>query len=711
MNIDHTQQQSAEELKKARSLSSEQPRQPFVVPGYELRRLLGTGAYGEVWVAVDQTTGRQVAIKFFAHRGGLDWSLLSREVERLAFLSADRYVVQLLDVGWDADPPYYVMEYVERGSLEDLLKQSGRMPAAKSVEMFHEIAVGLLHAHAKGVLHCDLKPANVLLDQDNKPRLADFGQSRLSHDQTPALGTLFYMAPEQADLNAVPDVRWDVYALGALLYAMLTGSPPYRKSDTITELETADNLDARLAAYREIIAKSPLPDEHRRIAGVDRELAEIVDRCLATDRRERYANVQAVLDALEARKKRRARWPMVMLGAVGPTIALLAMSLFTWQAFQTVMNQADHALRERVLDGNRFAAQFAAKTVANDLDRRYRTLESFSVSRRFQDYMTELLADPEITALRDKLNDPKFPEAEREQVRTLFLKHPKRLALQKRLGELLRDPNRPVAGSWFVNDPQGLQLARSPESDSIGQNYGWRSYFQGSNTDKASTWRPGQNDHIRRTHLSAVYRSESTNRWHVAITTPVYKGRDADKFMGIVGMSVEVGRFVQLESGEDQHSVLVDWRPGLHQGLVLQHPLFDQLLKEKGKIPDRFREIRLKAEDLPDNPERREDYIDPFGKEPQGEAFDKWWLAEMAPVENRDGSTGWLLIVQRRYQTAIGKTLGQLSRKLWTNGLIAVGVVATVSVAMWLAVARALGRRDGGITAAVDVAEGEPTSG
>ncbi len=183
-------------------------------------------------MAIDRNTGRRVAIKFYTHRGGLDWSLLSREVEKLAFLSADRYVVQLIDVGWEADPPYYVMEYVEQGSLEDRLKD-GPLPVGQAAQLFREVAVGLVHSHGKGVLHCDLKPANILLDQDGKPRLADFGQSRLSHEQTPALGTLFYMAPEQADLEAVPDARWDVYALGALMYSMVTGQPPYRSEELV----------------------------------------------------------------------------------------------------------------------------------------------------------------------------------------------------------------------------------------------------------------------------------------------------------------------------------------------------------------------------------------------------------------------------------------------------------------------------------------------
>ncbi|HIQ21442.1 MAG TPA: serine/threonine protein kinase, partial [Planctomycetes bacterium] len=220
MSVDRTQDQGGQERRRAREMSLQRRLPPADVPGYRPERLLGVGAYGEVWVAVEENTGRRVAIKFYSHRGGLDWSLLSREVEKLRFLSADRYVVQLIGVGWDSDPPYYVMEYLERGSLADRL-QHQTLPVGEAVRVFRDVAIGLVHAHGKGVLHCDLKPANILLDQDEKPRLADFGQSRLSREQAPALGTLFYMAPEQADLRAVPDARWDVYALGALLYCML----------------------------------------------------------------------------------------------------------------------------------------------------------------------------------------------------------------------------------------------------------------------------------------------------------------------------------------------------------------------------------------------------------------------------------------------------------------------------------------------------------
>ncbi len=188
-NLDRTLAQSHEERFRALERSLQPASPPLEIPGYQVERFLGAGAYGQVWVAVETNTGRRVAIKFYAHRGGLDWPLLSREAERLALLFADRYVVQLIDVGWDADPPYFVMEFLEQGSLADRLS-NGPLEVQEAIELFRDVAIGLVHAHGKGVLHCDLKPANILLDQDGKPRLADFGQSRLSHEQTPVTGHL-----------------------------------------------------------------------------------------------------------------------------------------------------------------------------------------------------------------------------------------------------------------------------------------------------------------------------------------------------------------------------------------------------------------------------------------------------------------------------------------------------------------------------------------
>jgi hypothetical protein len=691
MRIDQTLQQNDDEQLRSQALSLKQSQPPTHVPGYEPRRFLGSGAYGEVWVATDGSTGRQVAIKFYAHRGGLDWSLLSREVEKLAFLSADRYVVQLLDVGWDAEPPYYVMEYIERGSLEDLLRREKQLSPRAAVTLFRDVAIGLLHAHGKGVLHCDLKPANVLLDQDSKPRLADFGQSRLSHEQTPALGTLFYMAPEQADMKAVPDVRWDVYALGALLYAMLTGAPPYRSNRATTDIETGKDLDTRLARYRNWIENSPTPVGHRHTPGVDRELADIIDGCLAVDRKRRFANVQAVLDALDAREQRRARRPLVLLGAVGPALMLLVASFFAWNWFEMVVSQSDETLRSRALESNHFAAQSVAKTVTNELDKRYRVVEEMADSPRFQHLLEATLADPDLTRLREQLNDPKLPEADRATLREQFLVDPARQALQQRLQALYDDETEPSGSSWFVR-PSGLQLARAPDGSTIGQNFGWRSYFHSGANDEPKDWRPAPDDHIKETNLSAVYLSQASNRWCVAISAPIQEEADDGhgKFLGVLCMSVDVNRFIDLQASDRHCAVLVDWRAGPNKGIILQHPLFDKLIEEHGKLPNRARNYRLSSDQLPDNKERRENYVDPLAADPEGTDYKRNWLAEMAPVGIRDGNTGWVVIVQESYQATIGRTVAKLKSSLLSRGLLAVGLIAVLSTALWALVLRVI---------------------
>jgi eukaryotic-like serine/threonine-protein kinase len=103
-------------------------RQPPTIAGYVLHTPLGRGAYGEVWLGENRTTKRQVAVKFLHSRATLDWWLLDGEIEKLAFLAADRRVVQLLDVGRDADPPFFVMEYISRGSLARYLERTGPLP-------------------------------------------------------------------------------------------------------------------------------------------------------------------------------------------------------------------------------------------------------------------------------------------------------------------------------------------------------------------------------------------------------------------------------------------------------------------------------------------------------------------------------------------------------------------------------------------------------
>ena len=121
------------------------------------------------------------------------------------------------------------------------------------------------------------------------------------------------------------------------------------------------------------------------------------------------------------------------------------------------------------------------------------------------------------------------------------------------------------------------------------------------------TWRPAPGEHLRGTTLSDVFRSKATSRWTVAISTPVFDKSPEKKFLGVVAMTVEVGRFVEFPGGENQFAVLVDNREGKHKGVVLQHPLFDKLMlaSQDEKLPDRFKNYRVNADDLPDTPRAR----------------------------------------------------------------------------------------------------------
>ncbi|MGH7140866.1 MAG: serine/threonine protein kinase, partial [Pirellulales bacterium] len=462
----------------------------------------------------------------------------------------------------------FVMEYLDHGSLAERLGE-GPIPAAEAIELFRDVAIGLVHAQGKGVLHCDLKPANVLLDQDGRPRLADFGQSRLSDEQSPSLGTLFYMAPEQADLQATPDARWDVYALGALLYAMLTGSPPYRDAEALTFIQDAQGLEEQLGRYRQWIEEAARRKARRHVPGIDRGLSDIIHRCLAVDPHKRYANPQAVLDALHARGARRARRPLLLLGLVGPLVLLLVVSLFGYNLFETSLGESRDALTRRALESDRFAAQFVAENVAREIDQRWQTLEQVADDDEFRRAVLAASGAARDSAAAGDL-----------QTRLERLDHTLHLA---------------NSDSWYVLDRQGTQLARSPAVEhTIGVNYAFRDYYHGQGIDLDHDARP---DPLRQPHLSIVFTSEATSRRTVSLSVPIFS-RDADEqrgeVIGVLCHAVDLGHFAELHaderSGNDQFSVLVDCRQDEtgRRGAILEHPGLRVLLKDSSPSDDCF---------------------------------------------------------------------------------------------------------------------------
>jgi hypothetical protein len=653
-----------EERTAARELSLRGVRPPTKVPGYEQEQFLGHGAYGEVWVAVNRNSGRKVAIKFYTRRGGLDWSGLTREVEKLRYLFSDRYVVQLFEVGWEADPPYYVMEFMENGSLEDLLR-GGPLHPHDAVTYFREIAVALVHAHDKGILHCDLKPGNVLLDHDRRPRLADFGQSRLTNEVSPALGTLYYMAPEQADLAATPDARWDVYALGAVVYRMLTGEPPHYQNKPPAE----GNLESQLVAYRKHILSAPRPDAHRKVPGVDAELASVVDRCLEPSPAKRFANPQAVVTALDAWSLRRVRRSVLIFTVLGFLLLFLVMAGVGQYLFRTSVATAREGVIGRTLEGNRFAARAEAQQLATEIEHRWRVLEFEAASPQLRKWLAagdDLAADP--TAV-ERLDE--WLTRRREKYNKDFRK-------------------RAEASLWIALDAGGKMRGMSPSFPQYRHRYfGFRDYFTGKGYNSAVEHGPPESV-ITAPYRSLVYRRRSTKTWTVTFSVPVPDEDPKAPPVGVLAMSVDLTSEAPAgsPSGLKRFSVLIDARPDANRkpGLVVHHPYMATLPADldEENLPLYYADRLVEdAHARPEGWQTRPEYADPVDR---GE-FRGAWLAAVEPVVVRAGGdqpvdSGFLVVVQEKRDDVLDP-VADLQWRLGIGATLGVAFLFLVLAVVW----------------------------
>ena len=718
MSSDFTEHQSDGELRQARKLSVEPTRPPSKIEGYNIQSFIGRGSYGEVWLAIDQKTGKRVAIKFYAQRSSVDVKQLAQEVEKLVVLAADRHVVQLLDVGWDASPPYYVMDYIESGSLEDQIKSGASMPVSRAVEVFREVATGLMHLHGKGVLHCDLKPGNVLLDPDGKPRLADFGQSRLKTDNSSALGTLFYMAPEQADLRSAPDAKWDVYGLGAVLFTMLTGKPPYYSDELKQKIENAETLTDRLKIYRQNLGAAKRLKEHRNVPGVDRSLADIIDRCIAARPSDRFASAQSVLVALRQRDLKQQNRPLMALGVIGPLLLLGLISLFGWWAVRQATDDANRAIIHKAGDSNLFAAKLAARSAAEQLNEYFRVVQQVAKDDEFISAFESMRSNEELANLRKQLSDPNRNSiADFNSARESFVANPARRKLQPILQRLLddRDDEFPEAASWFVTDRAGNQVAAVFEEgkmgDTIGKNYSYRTYFTGFTSDVKDDVGPPQypvspeaetRPIIDKPHLSASFISDASGLRKVAFSAPI---KDVNlKVIGIVAVTVNLGNLVDFDDSFFHYVMLVDDRKdkqGNNAGIILEHPLFlhARRLDPKGRLPLELMDIRMNMASIVED----EAGLDPLGETPVGQKYDydrKFIIAKAEVGTNttdgeRDsseeatvtGTSGIHVVAFEDYDSVLEPSKN-LSIRLGRLALLALAILLSVAIGMWFLVKR-----------------------
>ena len=653
-----TEIQSDDEQERSRRLSLQGKTPPAQIEGYSIVRRLGMGAYGTVWLAREDRTGRMVAVKFYPHQRCLNWSMLSREVEKLAAVYTSHNIVRLLDVGWNAEPPYFVMEYFENGSLGGVMAQR-RLSIEDSVRIVGEICNALIDAHGAGVLHCDLKPDNVLLDGQMHSRLCDFGQARMSHEQSPALGTLYYMAPEQANLDALPDARWDVYAVGAILYHLLTGNPPHRTEEMQRKLESAATLDERLHLYQKIITDNGAPREHRQIKGVDGRLAGIVDRCLCVVPSQRFPNAQAIRDALDDRERIRSRRPMLIAGFLAPIMLMAVMIPIFMNAMRGNLDSVLQQITSRALESDALTARLQAATLDREMHDRLEELETILSDRELSEALEELM---------NRDSDDIVSEV-RQHAHNENASAPRWLELLndawERSAASNEERDRGPDTSWFLNDRSGIQIWRQEFSDvTLGKDFSYRDYFHGRGEDFPADRIPSEIAPLERPHVCNAYKSTTTGRQTVALSVPVKNKKG--EVIGVLARSVHLGdlqeRMGRLVSAPDTDGVQrvialveardeTDWRlldhPYLTEEVVhaaeennTDADLFDSLFFDKAAVTA----IQMSRANGKPSEVKLETYSDPISRlaDPGEDLYDTEWLAAMAPVSD----IGWMVVVQ-----------------------------------------------------------------
>ena len=309
---DGTQDVASDRLALVASLQAEPPvAGPPEIPGYSMKGLLGEGTFGRVYKAIQTRTGQSVAIKILTVGG--DRGYLEREVARLAQVAEHPYVCHLLDANVAHNPPYLVTPLLDRSLTSFVHRRPGLEQAATWME---QIAEALQYIHLRGLLHFDLKPANVLMDSAGNARLMDFGQARLAGREAASLGTFWYMPPEQVWLSArrshvkQPEPSWDIYALGATMYEVLTGTRPRWTEEFSQQLNAPAELLTRLETYRLVLSQTPLRPIRVLNPNVDAALARIVEKCLQINPNRRYKELATLVNDLRTRKR---------TAAVGPT--------------------------------------------------------------------------------------------------------------------------------------------------------------------------------------------------------------------------------------------------------------------------------------------------------------------------------------------------------------------------------------------------------
>ena len=637
----------------------------YIESAYRISGLHAAGGLGEVYLAHDSDLQRDIAVKTLKE-------ICQKFPDRKArFLREARItgqlehpgIVPVYSLGKNEDGlPLYAMRFIKGESLDDRIRdchaEGFRTSQLRRLLRHLVSACRTVHyAHSRRVLHCDLKPLNIMVGKFGETFVLDWGEALVINPETlategpvpaasdveentdsPAGGTVPYMPPERLDASGTPlDATSDVYALGATLYKVLTGRDAFRAS-------SRQQLVARI-----LKGEYTPPREINRTAS--RTLSAIVEKALRIDREQRYVSAGALADDIQAwmddepvacrqegwtdwlgrvaRRHRAAAMATfaVLLAIIAATTGLAVISTNNARqrsedlAALTAAHERTDAARR---SGLAALARYAAIQIERDIETCWKTMEQAAAQPDLPTWIAEAQSTRETSP-----------------------------PLQSWLGALYADHREDLRGSsWFILDENGDQLGRFPEgllAEEGIRNFAHKSYFHGEETQYPEGVSPAPPP-VSSPSLSAVFWSSSDQCRKIAYTVPIRDAADTSQPHGVLVMTVKLGdvRMLDIEVGGqvDREALLVDVRADWQDrtGTVLQHPHFREERLNPNEAPliapeivTRLQEIREEASPTRIVPELVDDFADPIRNDHR--------MAALAPVRVRNSYIGWFAVV------------------------------------------------------------------